>query len=83
MNIRKYEVLRRISDLGVVGIIRTPDIEQGVAPGNLDDWFQAGAFAVGLGSALLKPAGTEGDFQAISETPERIVTRIAQIRAHL
>ena len=31
MNIRKYEVLRRISDLGVVGIIRTPDIETGVA----------------------------------------------------
>ena len=46
------------------------------------DWFQAGVFAVGPGSALLKPAGTE-EIPAISETAERIVTQIAQIRAHL
>ncbi len=55
----------------------------GVAPSNLDDWFQAGAFAVGLGSALVKPSGIEGDFHAISEIAERIVTQIAQIRAHM
>ncbi len=31
MNIRKYEVLQRIFDLGVVGIIRTKDIQGGIA----------------------------------------------------
>lgn len=55
----------------------------GVAHGNLDEWFKAGAFAVELGSALIKPAGTEGDYPAISETAERIVTEIALIRAHM
>lgn len=31
MNIRKYEVLNRIFELGVVGIIRTPDVTDGIA----------------------------------------------------
>ena len=54
----------------------------GVVPGNLDDWFQAGAFAVGLGSALVRPAGAEGDYGAVSETAERIVIQIALIRSN-
>ncbi|MDI9370390.1 MAG: bifunctional 2-keto-4-hydroxyglutarate aldolase/2-keto-3-deoxy-6-phosphogluconate aldolase [Synergistaceae bacterium] len=55
----------------------------GVAPVNLDDWFQAGAFAVGGGAGLLKPAGVEGDYQAIAKTAEHVVTQIALIRACL
>lgn len=55
----------------------------GVSSKNLEDWFLAGAFAVGLGSALVKPDGREGDYQAIRETAEQIVTRIAQIRIHV
>ena len=55
----------------------------GVSPNNLEDWFLAGAFAVGLGSALVKPEGREGDYPAIRQTAEEIVTRIARIRCHV
>lgn len=55
----------------------------GVSPNNLEDWFAAGAFAVGLGSALVKPHGKEGDYPAILETAEDIVARIAKIRSRL
>lgn len=55
----------------------------GVTPDNLEDWFKAGAFAVGLGSALVKPAGKEGDYPAIRETADQIVSRIARIRSGL
>ena len=40
MNIRKYEVLSRIHDLGVVGIIRTPDTAGGIA--SAEAVFQGG-----------------------------------------
>ena len=53
----------------------------GVGPTNLEDWFLAGAFAVGLGSALVKPQGREGDYPAVRRAAEQIVERIAQIRA--
>jgi len=53
----------------------------GVSPSNLEDWFKAGAFAVGLGSALVKPEGREGDYPAIRKTAEEIVQHIARIRA--
>ncbi len=55
----------------------------GVAPVNLDDWFQSGAFAVAGGSGLLRPTGVEGDYQAIAKTAEHVVTQIALIRACL
>jgi|LSQX01.2.fsa_nt_gb 2-dehydro-3-deoxyphosphogluconate aldolase/(4S)-4-hydroxy-2-oxoglutarate aldolase len=55
----------------------------GVSPNNLEDWFLAGAFAVGLGSALIKPDGREGDYPAIRRTAEEIVSRIARIRSHV
>ena len=55
----------------------------GVSPNNLEDWFLAGAFAVGLGSALVKPEGREGDYPAIRQTAEEIVSRIARIRTHV
>ena len=52
----------------------------GVNPGNLEDWFKAGAFAVGLGSALTKPGGREADAETIRRTAGEIVSRIAEIR---
>ncbi|TDY61216.1 2-keto-3-deoxy-phosphogluconate aldolase [Aminivibrio pyruvatiphilus] len=55
----------------------------GVSPNNLEDWFLAGAFAVGLRSALVKPEGREGDYPAIRQTAEEIVARIARIRCHV
>lgn len=55
----------------------------GVAPANLDDWFQAGAFAVGVGAALFRPAGAERDYPAITKTAEHIVTQVALIRGCL
>ncbi|MBL3538272.1 bifunctional 4-hydroxy-2-oxoglutarate aldolase/2-dehydro-3-deoxy-phosphogluconate aldolase [Aminivibrio sp.] len=55
----------------------------GVSPSNLEDWFLAGAFAVGLGSALVRPEGREGDYPAIRQTAEEIVSRIARIRTHV
>ena len=54
----------------------------GVSPENLGEWFAAGAFAVGLGTALMKPKGVEGDIDAVREASERIVARIAEIRAN-
>ncbi len=53
----------------------------GVSEENLAEWFHAGAFAVGLGTALMKPNGAEGDFDAVRGASERIVARIAEIRA--
>jgi hypothetical protein len=53
----------------------------GVSEENLAEWFRAGAFAVGLGTALMKPNGVEGDTGAVREASERIVARIAEIRA--
>ena len=53
----------------------------GVSEANLAEWFSAGAFAVGLGTALMKPNGVEGDAGAVREASERIVARIAEIRA--
>ncbi|NLA91073.1 MAG: bifunctional 4-hydroxy-2-oxoglutarate aldolase/2-dehydro-3-deoxy-phosphogluconate aldolase [Synergistaceae bacterium] len=55
----------------------------GVNPGNLEDWFRAGAFAVGLGSALVRPGGQDGDYDTIRRTAEEIVSRIAEIRKNI
>ena len=52
----------------------------GVNPGNLEDWFRAGAFAVGLGSALTRPEGRDADYDTIRRTAGEIVSRIAEIR---
>ncbi len=52
----------------------------GVTPANLEEWFKAGAFAVGLGSALAKPNGKEGDYPLIEATAREIVEKILQIR---
>lgn len=53
----------------------------GVTPSNLEDWFAAGAFAVGLGNALVKPNGKEGDYDAVRAAAETVLATIASIRA--
>ncbi|MDD2207585.1 MAG: bifunctional 4-hydroxy-2-oxoglutarate aldolase/2-dehydro-3-deoxy-phosphogluconate aldolase [Aminobacterium sp.] len=55
----------------------------GVSLDNMKDWFKAGAFAVGLGSALTKPSGTDGGYDAVRETTEKVLEEIARIRASL
>jgi 2-dehydro-3-deoxyphosphogluconate aldolase/(4S)-4-hydroxy-2-oxoglutarate aldolase len=52
----------------------------GVSLDNLDRWFAAGAFAVGMGGALTKPGGVSGDMELVAETARRIMDRIAEIR---
>jgi len=52
----------------------------GVSPENLGDWFKAGAFGVGLGSALTKPGGKEGTPDTIRAASKDVVARIAAIR---
>jgi 2-dehydro-3-deoxyphosphogluconate aldolase/(4S)-4-hydroxy-2-oxoglutarate aldolase len=52
----------------------------GVSPDNLGDWFKAGAFGVGLGSALTKPGGKEGTPETIRAASKDVVARIAAIR---
>jgi 2-dehydro-3-deoxyphosphogluconate aldolase/(4S)-4-hydroxy-2-oxoglutarate aldolase len=54
----------------------------GVDPDNLEEWFQAGAFAVGMGSSLTRPKGArEGDMEAVRAVAETVVARIGAIRA--
>lgn len=53
----------------------------GVSPSNVEEWLKAGAFALGMGGALTKPDGKEGDFKAIRRTSELVVSRIAAYRA--
>lgn len=52
----------------------------GVSPDNLEEWFKAGAFAVGMGSAMTKPGGVEGDYDAVKRTAKEVVEKIAEIR---
>ncbi len=55
----------------------------GVNPDNLEDWFRAGVFAVGMGGALTKPGGKTGDYDAVRKTAQTVVERIAEIRSRL
>ncbi len=55
----------------------------GVSLENMEEWFKAGAFAVGLGSALTKPAGTDGSYEAVREAVEKVLHEITRIRAGL
>ena len=52
----------------------------GVSEENLETWFKAGAFAVGMGSALTKAGEGENDLWAIRDAAARVVAKIAQIR---
>jgi 2-dehydro-3-deoxyphosphogluconate aldolase/(4S)-4-hydroxy-2-oxoglutarate aldolase len=53
----------------------------GVSPSNIEEWLEAGAFALGMGSALTKPGGKKGDYKAIAITAEQVVKRIADFRS--
>lgn len=53
----------------------------GVSPSNVEEWLKAGAFALGMGGALTKPDGVEGDYEAIRKTAELVVSRIAAYRS--
>lgn len=53
----------------------------GVSLDNLGEWFDAGAYAVGMGTALTKPAGRDGDLDAVRATAKSVVERIRQIRS--
>lgn len=53
----------------------------GVSVDNLPDWFAAGAYAVGMGNALTKPGGKEGDLDAVRAAAKSVVERIRQIRS--
>lgn len=55
----------------------------GVSLDNLEEWFKAGAFAVGLGSALTKPAGSDGSYEAVCEATEKVLKEIARIRGSM
>lgn len=52
----------------------------GVNIDNLDKWFKAGAYAVGMGSGITKPNGVEGDYEAVRRTAKDVVEKIAKIR---
>jgi len=52
----------------------------GVSIDNLDKWFKAGAFAVGMGSGITKPFGVEGDYDAVKRVAKEVIEKIAEIR---
>lgn len=52
----------------------------GVSDANLKEWFDAGAFGVGLGSALTKPSGYAASYEAICAASREAVRKIALIR---
>ena len=49
---------------------------------NMGDWINAGAEAVGLGSAILAPADI-GDYAAVTENARRFIKRMSEIKAAL
>lgn len=55
----------------------------GVNIDNLDKWFKAGAYAVGMGSGITKPNGVEGDYEAVRRTAKDVVEKIAEIRKNI
>lgn len=54
----------------------------GVNPDNVKEWFRAGSFAVGVGSALVGGA-KEGDFDKVTKTAEIFIERIAEVREEM
>ena len=51
----------------------------GVSLDNLQEWFEAGVVAVGVGGNLLKPAET-GDFDQVTEVARQYAKRFAEIK---
>ncbi len=52
----------------------------GVSLENMEKWFTAGAFAVGMGGALTKPGGVKGNMRLVTETARTIVEKIAPLQ---
>ncbi len=51
----------------------------GVSHDNVKEWFKAGSFAVGAGSAIVKGA-EEGDFEQVRENAAKFVELINEVR---
>ncbi|MDD3134299.1 MAG: bifunctional 2-keto-4-hydroxyglutarate aldolase/2-keto-3-deoxy-6-phosphogluconate aldolase, partial [Synergistales bacterium] len=52
----------------------------GVSLSNIQKWLEAGAFALGMGSALTKPDGRKDDYQAITRTAQKVIRQIVDFR---
>ena len=71
---------------GFIKALRGPFPEAKIIPTggvnytNLEPWFKAGAYAVGMGSGLTKPEDREGDQELIRETARKVLKRIREIR---
>ena len=52
----------------------------GVASGNLKEWFDAGAYAVGLGSDLTRDRGLDADYAVVRAKTENLLKEIDSIR---
>ncbi|MDI9393186.1 MAG: bifunctional 2-keto-4-hydroxyglutarate aldolase/2-keto-3-deoxy-6-phosphogluconate aldolase [Synergistota bacterium] len=52
----------------------------GVSLSNIQKWLEAGAFALGMGSALTKPDGRKDDYQAIARTAQKVIRQIVDFR---
>ncbi len=53
----------------------------GVNHNNVREWIEAGSFAVGAGSAIVKGAA-EGDYSAVEKSASRFVELIAEVRGN-
>ncbi|HEX3048223.1 MAG TPA: bifunctional 2-keto-4-hydroxyglutarate aldolase/2-keto-3-deoxy-6-phosphogluconate aldolase [Bacillota bacterium] len=51
----------------------------GVTPDNLEEWFQAGALAVGVGGTITSAAKT-GDYRAVTDMARKFKQKIAQLQ---
>ena len=45
----------------------------------MDEWFSAGAVAVGIGGFLTKPATEKGDFEAVTKRAKELVAKAASL----
>ncbi|WP_042143597.1 bifunctional 4-hydroxy-2-oxoglutarate aldolase/2-dehydro-3-deoxy-phosphogluconate aldolase [Paucisalibacillus sp. EB02] len=52
----------------------------GVDENNIDEWIQAGAFAVGIGSNLKKAGGPEFDTNKITEYAKLLVEKVSEAK---
>lgn len=53
----------------------------GVSLTNMQEWFDAGVIAVGVGGNLLAPAAT-GDFDKVTEVAKQYADKFAEIKGH-
>jgi 2-dehydro-3-deoxyphosphogluconate aldolase/(4S)-4-hydroxy-2-oxoglutarate aldolase len=52
----------------------------GVTVGNVADWFDAGAVAVGVGSTITKAARVDGDYSRVTAAAKQFLAAIRDIR---